>query len=295
MSVAILLALLHVTLWATSADAAAPSIVDDRGKTITLAAPAEHVIALYGAFNEILAAIGEEDVLIGRTKADVTPPSIAALPSIGTHMRPNTELVVGMGPDIVLQMGGRKQALRSVQELEQFGIPVAFFSVSSFDELFSVISRVGILVGKQGHAEALVTRLKARLDAVHAIVSQAAHKPSVFFEVRYPNLLGAGKASIVSDIIRRAGGQNILTVDKKLVRLNEEELLRLDPEIYLIQHGPMNPNPRPLKNRAHFQSLQALHSQRYMRIDEHMYSRPGPRAVDAVEDLARFIHADQFK
>jgi iron complex transport system substrate-binding protein len=266
------------------------SITDDLGRTIVLQRPATRIIALYGAFNEMLAELKKEDTIVARTKADALPPSILSKPSIGTHMRPNPELVAGLRPDIVLQMGGRKKALESVRMLEQLGIPVAFFSITTFDELLSVIKRLGTLTNAEEQATLVCNTLQARLVHVQQQISAVEHKPSVFFEVRYPNLLGAGNASIVNDIINHAGGTNIMDASVKLVRINEEEVIKRDPEVYLIQQGAMNPNPQPMKERAHFRTINAVKNKRVYIIDESSYSRPGPRAISAVEELAALLH-----
>lgn len=271
------------------------SITDDLGRTIVLQRPATRIIALYGAFNEMLVELKKEDTIVARTKADALPPSILSKPSIGTHMRPNPELVAGLRPDIVLQMGGRKKALESVRMLEQLGIPVAFFSITTFDELFSVIKRLGTLTNAEEQATLVCNALQARLVRVQQQISTVEHKPSVFFEVRYPNLLGAGNASIVNDIINHAGGINIMDASVKLVRINEEEVIKRDPEVYLIQQGAMNPNPQPMKERAHFRTIDAVKNNRVYIIDESSYSRPGPRAVSAVEELAALLHPTRMQ
>ncbi|MCG8532665.1 MAG: ABC transporter substrate-binding protein [Desulfovibrionales bacterium] len=268
----------------------AVSITDDRGKTITLATPATRIIALYGAFNEILAELGKEGTIIARTKADTVPASIRSKPSIGTHMRPNPELVAGLQPDIVFQMGGRKKALDSVLFLEQLGIPVAFFSITSFEDLFSVIKRIGTITGSTPQATAVCTSLRERLSRVQKQTALLHETPTVFFEVRYPNLLGAGKASIVNDIISYAGGTNIMDMPTKLVRINEEEIIKRNPQVYLIQEGAMNPAPQPMEQRPHFRTIQAVTAGRVYILDEALYSRPGPRAVAAVEELAALLH-----
>ena len=270
-------------------------ITDDLGRTVTLPTHATRIIALYGAFNEILAQLGLEDAIIARTKADTIPTSILTKPSIGTHMRPNPELVAGLNPDLVLQMGGRKKALDSVRMLETIGIPVAFFSVTTFDELFSVIKRLGILTGTSPQATALCASMQQRLTNVQKRLANIDHKPSVFFEVRYPNLLGAGNASIVHDIITRAGGTNIMDASVKLVRINEEEVIKRNPEVYLIQKGAMNPAPQPMQERPHFRTINAVQKGRVHIIDESSYSRPGPRAVTAVEELATLLHPKRMQ
>jgi iron complex transport system substrate-binding protein len=267
-------------------------IVDDRGEQVSLSSPAKRIIALYGAYNEILAGMGLEDRIVGRTKADKIPPSILSKPSIGTHMRPNIEMVLGLKPDLVIQSAGRKEAMLAVQQIQQEGLPVAVFSPKSFTELFSVIERIGRLAGASAEAEELIGKLDKRLNRVKARLKNISHRPSIFFEVRYPNLLGVGQGSIVNDVIRHAGGVNCVKKEKKLMRIGMEALIECNPEAYLIQRGPMNQNPSHPSSRPHFQVLEAVKKGKILFVDEQAYSRPGPRAVDAVEELAQFLHPD---
>ncbi|XPV75699.1 MAG: ABC transporter substrate-binding protein [Desulfovibrio sp.] len=274
-------------------NAFAVEIIDDRGVEVRLEQPATRVVALYGAFNEMLLELGAEDTIIARTRADVFPASILEKPVIGTHMRPNVELVLGLKPDLVLQMGGRKKALAPVEQLEAQGIPVAAFTVQNFDELFSVIERIGILVGKVEEASSLEQSMKKRLDIV-SNASVGLEKSSVFFEVRYPNLLAAGQESFVTDVIARAGGINCVSAQKKFVRLSEEVLLmNLNPQVYILQRGVMNRSTIPVRDRPAYRVLQAVQNARVYEVDEQLFSRPGPRSVDAVEQLFQLLHVEK--
>jgi len=51
---------------------------------VVLKAPAQRIVALYGALNEILAGMGLTERLVARTEADHEPPAIETLPVIGT-------------------------------------------------------------------------------------------------------------------------------------------------------------------------------------------------------------------
>jgi iron complex transport system substrate-binding protein len=113
--------------------------------------------------------------------------------------------------------------------------------------------------------------------------------------VRYPNLLGAGQQSIVNDVILKAGGVNCLPNRKKLVRINIETLVGYNPEVYVVQKGPMNRNPADPKYRPNFRVLKAVEDDRVLFVDEHIFSRPGPRSVEAVEKLAAFLHPEETK
>jgi iron complex transport system substrate-binding protein len=270
-------------------------ITDDRGTPVALSEPAMRIIALYGAYNEILAAMGLESRLIARTKADELPPSIASKPVIGTHMRPNIEIILGLRPDLIIQEGARREAMAPVNQLREQGLNVAVFNPSSFADLFSVIDRLGALTGQPEAANRLNASMRERLDKVKRKLDGVSRRPTVFFEVRYPNLLAAGEKSMVGDIISHAGGVNCVKADKKLVRLGMEALIACKPDYYVTQRGPMNPDPGNPSDRSDFSALDAVRLGRILTVDEREFSRPGPRAVDAVEKLARFLHPDLWK
>ena len=267
---------------------AAVSITDDSGNTVTLPAPAARIIPLYSGLAETLAAMGAADRIIARTDADTTLPG--TLPSIGTHMRPNQELIAGLRPDLVVQFEGREEAGLAAASLARLGINVARFRVSSFADLFSCIERLGVLSGEEEAAAALAANIRARLDRVREAAAKFRERPKVFFEVRYPNLLGAGAGSMVNDIIRMAGGDNCLgETPERMVRLSEEALLLKNPDIYLVQQGPMNKSPIPVKERAHYRSIAAVQNNFVKVVSEAVFSRPGPQSVVAAEELAFLI------
>lgn len=264
---------------------AAIFVTDDQGRQIRLDAPATRIIALYGAFNEILADLGREDLLIARTAADDLPASIQAKPSIGTHLRPNAELILGLAPDLVIQLGGRGEAMEPVRFLEKRGLNVAVFDLENFEQLFSVMERLGTLTASSDQAAKRIAFMRSELARIEA----AAPRPRIFFEARYPTLLAAGQGSMASEIIDRAGGENCVAAPDKLVRLGEEELLRLDPDIYLVQEGPMNPRPVPIAERHLFRTLACVKSGQVHVVDQKVFSRPGPRSLEAVRQLATII------
>ncbi|MEL7641846.1 MAG: ABC transporter substrate-binding protein [Solidesulfovibrio sp.] len=247
-------------------------------------------MALYGALNEILAGMGLTGRLVARTEADSQPPAIAGLPVIGTHMRPNIERVLAVAPDLVLQAAGRGEAEEAAASLARLGLPTAVFAMADFPGLYSAIARLGQLTGEPDAAAKLVAGLTARLDAV-AAKTGAAERPTVFFEVRSGSLLAAGQGSMVDAVITAAGGKNAVATDKKIVRLADEELLRLAPQVCLTQRGPMNPEARPMAERPEYAALPCVRNGRNFLVDEAVFSRPGPGSVTAVEALATLLAA----
>lgn len=286
---ALLLALLPTLLVSHRAFAASSlSVIDDAQVAITLKAPARRIIPLYAGLAETLTAMGLGKRIVARTSADDALP--AELPVIGTHMRPNVELIAALSPDLVVQFEGRHEAGLAAEALLRHGIPVARFRIATFEDLFSCIERLGVLTDERDAASALVASCRERLEALRRMTPQAEEPPQVFFEVRYPNLLGAGGGNMVSDVIRAAGGRNCLAGHaERMVRLNEEALLAADPDIYLMQQGPMNKTPTPLESRPAYRELKALATGFVRIVPEGVYSRPGPGSIRAAEELAALL------
>ncbi|WP_366938380.1 ABC transporter substrate-binding protein [uncultured Desulfovibrio sp.] len=262
---------------------------DDAGHTARFERPARRVIALYGAFNELLLALGARDALVARTAADGSLPELASLPAVGTHMRPNAELIAAQRPDLVLQLSGRDEARVQTEHLRELGFTVLSFELNSFEQMFAVTELLGRVTGREARARELLRDWRERLRGLRG--RYAGLQPvRVFYEVRYPNLLAAGAGGITGEILALAGGANVVRDGKKLVRFNEEALVVADPEAYVIQKGPMNPAPVPPADRVHYRNLRAVREGRVLVVDEARFARPGPRALDAAEELGDWLH-----
>ena len=270
--------------------ASAVQVRDDRGQEISLAAPPQRIISLYGGLTETLTALGLADRVVARIQGDET---LKHIPTVGTHLQPNVEMILALKPDLVVQ-GGVPKAMAALKKLETEGVPVAMFAPHDFPGLFSMIQRLGALTGRGEAAAALNRDLEGRLEKI-ARRLQGARAVRVFFEVRYLNLLAAGRGSMVNDIITRAGGVNIVETPQRLAPFGLEALIQAQPEVYVIQQGPMNRSPEDIYTRPYFQELRAVKERRVLVVEESLFSRPGPRSAEAVEQLARFLHPEAWK
>jgi iron complex transport system substrate-binding protein len=270
-------------------DLNAAQITDDRGAAVTVAASPQRIISLYGGLTEILSALGSGDRVVARIQGDDT---IKGIPTVGTHLQPNVEMILALKPDLVVQ-GGVAKGMPALARLEAAKVPVAMFAPRDFAGLFSTITRLGALTGRVEAAAALTRSMKARLADVARQVANRP-RPRVFFEVRELNLLAAGQGSLVNDIITRAGGENLVTSPQKLTNYSIEALIQANPDVYIIQQGPMNRSPEDIYARPYFQELKAVKARRVLVVSESLYSRPGPRSAEAVEQLARFLHPEAW-
>ncbi len=271
-------------------DLEAAQIRDDLGQEVSLAVPPQRIISLYGGLTEVLAALGLADKLVAGVQGDSR---LGDLPRVGTHLQPNVEMILALKPDLVVQ-GGVAKGLPALRKLEAEGVPVAMFAPHDFPGLFSMIQRLGALTGKSEAAASLVREMEDRLAQI-ARRLQGAKPVRVFYEVRSLNLLAAGRGSMVNDIITRAGGVNVVESPQELTRFDLEALLHADPEVYVIQQGPMNKSPEDINSRPYFKELRAVKTGQVLLVDEGLFSHPGPRSVQAVKQLARFLHPEAWE
>lgn len=252
-------------------------------QNIEFSSPPTSIISLYGAFNEILIELGAKDAIAARTDSDENISQLSHLPSIGTHMRPDPERIIAAQPQLILGLKGRHDNLQSLQILQELKIPILFLEMDNFPQLFAATRLLGKLSGHEKEAQKLVDSWQARLKKLQEETWQD-KKTQIFYEARYPNLLAAGEKGIVNAIIEAAGGENIVKLPKKLARISEEWLLAANPDVYIIQEGPMNPAPQPLTERENFKPLAG---KKILRVNEREFSRPGPNSILAAEKLAR--------
>jgi iron complex transport system substrate-binding protein len=209
-------------------------------------------------------------------------------------MRPNVELIIGMKPDLIIQSGSRLDDMPELERVRAVGIPVAIFAPKTFEQVFSTMERLGVLTGETRAAERAVAALRGRLETVKARTAGVQKATRVFFEIRAEPLTGAGRGGIVQQVLQAAGAENVVNVEKPIVQVNFETLLLEDPDVYIVQKGPMNRNPSPPGERAHLDRLKSIREGKVLFVDELIFSRPGPRCVDGVELLAAELYPDRF-
>lgn len=271
----------------------AACIADDTGEQVCVEAPPSRVISLYGAFTEILWELGMRAELVARTSNDTTVPELERLPSLGTGLRPDLEHLSALRPDLVVSRAGKSSAA-VLETLRRRGIRVAAFDPGSVEGLESTVNRLGTLCGRTAAAGLLVSRVRSHLRTVEETVGNPPRRLRVVYEVRADPLTVAGAGGLVDEIIRRAGASNAVESPGKLVVLDPEALLRLDPDAYVVQEGPMNRKPPAPRDRPHLRLLRAVREGRTLEVEEERFSRPGPRVGEAVESLSRFLYPERW-
>lgn len=258
---------------------------DDAGREVTIAAPPKRIVSLAPANTEIIAALGLRDELVGVTTYDDYPPEVRRLPKVGDLINPNIEAIAGASPDLVLVTAGVQADV--IGKLEAVGAKVVAVDPQSVSAVFRSIEMVGKATGRLQGAAAIVGKMRARLAVLQA---ELAGKPPVaaFIEIGQNPLFTAGKGTLLDDLIRLAGGRNVVKA-KGYVGYSLERLLKDDPAVYMATRGSSS-DPADLLKRSGYARLTAVRTRRVAILDDSLVSRGGPRIIDGVEQIARALH-----
>ena len=157
------------------------------------------------------------------------------------------------------------------------------------------ILTVGLITGQKEGAAALVAEMQQRVDAVLAAV-EGAPRPRVFWELG-PELYTAGPGSLINDLIERAGGENVAAdAQSQWPQLSVETIVLKDPEVVVLAGHNYGETAQKVAARPGWGGLRAVKEGRIIELtNDDIFSRPGPRIVEALEFLARVFHPDRFE
>ncbi|MGB2894882.1 MAG: ABC transporter substrate-binding protein [Anaerolineales bacterium] len=274
------------------------TIIDGMGREVVLPSPAQRIVTIAPSNTEILFAIGAGGQVIGRDEVSDYPPEALEVASIGsTYGELNTEAILALEPDLVL--AATITSPEQVQTLDALGIPVYLLSnPMDFPGLLKNISVVGILTGNEVEAVALIENLEARISAVAQKAAGAA-RASVFYEVdgtdpTAPWTTGAGTFQDV--LIGLVGGENIAAEIEGWGQMSLEEIVTRNPQVVIFGEGSWVPTTvESFTDRTGWGEIAAVVDGRVYGIDTNWVDRPGPRLVDALEEMALMIHPELFE
>jgi iron complex transport system substrate-binding protein len=285
---------------ATSASAAEPiTLVDGLKREVKLDKPAQRIISIAPSNTEILFALGAGSQIVGRDDLSDYPDDAKKIANVGSVFgKINTEAIVALKPDLVLM--AEVSPPEQVKTLEDLGLTVFWLAnPADFDGLYQNLETVGTLTGHTAEAQKLVESIKARYQAVTEKVATSSKKPTVFYELdatdpTKPYTPGPG--TFIDALINLAGGFNIgQALKDQYGQFSSEELVKQNPAIILLGDGAYGITVESVKQRAGWSAIAAVKNNAIYTFDDNLVSRPGPRLIDGLEQLAKLIHPELFK
>lgn len=279
------------------------SLTDDAGRAVEIPAEPQRIVSLAPSNTEIVCALGACDRLVGVPEfRDGYPPdvldTIAELPNVVSFGPVDREAIVATEPDLILAAGNELTPSDDIAALTDLGYPVLTLYPESVDEVFADIRLVGLAIGANEAADALVADAEQRVEAVVETVA-AEPSPRTFYEVSVfeGQIYTAGEDSFLASLITLAGGDPV-EGDALSTAIDLETLVAADPELILLGDAAYDPSitPEAVAQRQGWDGITAVAEGNVSVVeDDIVITRPGPRIVDGLESLARLIHPDLFE
>jgi iron complex transport system substrate-binding protein len=281
-----------------SAGAAAITVTDGLGRQVTLNGPAQRVVSLAPSNTEILFAIGAGGLVVGRDQLSDFPPEAASVTDIGTTFDSlNTESIVSLQPDLVL--AAEINTPEQVKQLEDLGLTVYYLkNPLTLEGMYDNLEIVAQLTGHTDEAAALIDSLKARVAAVDEKIAPLSSRFSVFYELDATDPAKpytAGKGTFITQLIDRAGGFNIASELEGYPQLSLEQVVAADPAFIILGDARYGVTPESIAQRPGWENLSAVKNGQVLPFNDDLVSRPGPRLVDALEELAKLLRPGLFE
>lgn len=283
--------------------------VDRMGNVVTLEFAPERIVSLSPSITEILFAIGAGENVVGVTDFCDYPYNFTTMETanmtsealnvtcIGGISNPSVEPIVELEPDLVL---ATTQSLETVEDLQALEFNVLVVEARTLNEILQDILLVGRVTGYNEGASAVVSVMRARIDAVAYQATRAATTPKVYYEVQDNPLMSVGSGTFVDELIALAGGENIFNTETESWPLiSSESVIEKNPDVlfFPVQSddvGSFDETVDALESRSGWDSITAVQNDAVYGIDADLVSRGGPRIVDALRLIAQMIHPEIF-
>ena len=262
------------------------TVTDDAGRTVTVAQTPHRIISLAPSITEDLFALGLGGKVVGDTTYDNYPPAAVNITKVGGFSSPSIEKIVSLNPDVVFASSLENNTLLST--LSGYGIPTVVINPTSLTGILNDLSLIGKVTGSTGNSSALVANLTQKMTANSISVSS---HPRVLYLVWYNPIMSAGADTFEGDIIAHAGGINVaqLANVSGYGTMSKESIVALNPSVIIANSAMNSTAVQQVKSDPALATVDAVKNGKIYILDSDIISRPGPRAFDALEQIAGII------
>jgi iron complex transport system substrate-binding protein len=290
------------------------------------------IVSLIASATEIVAALGFERQLVGRSHECDYPASVLGLPACSepkidvrgssreidervkdvlrqavSVYRVHTEMLDRLRPTHIITQTQCEVCAVSLKDVEQAVCDlvssrpqIVSLEPMCLEDVWTDILRVAEALGAPQHGEALVGELRGRLDELADQAGRIPARPTIACIEWIDPLMCAG--NWVPELVEIAGGRDVLgKAGQHSPYMTWNDLLAADPEVIAIMPCGFDMDRARrempvLVEDTRWRRLRAVQEGRVYITDGNQYfNRPGPRVVESAEILAEVLHPGRFE
>ena len=265
------------------------TITDFIGRKVTIEKEPQRIVSLAPSITETLFFIGAGDKLVGVTKWADFPPAVENITRVGGYGQyANLEVIASLQPDLII---ADDYSLSILSDLEKIA-PVVVVTAKSIEEVYQKIELLGKITNREEAAKAIVADMKARVSYVTSMVA-GQPRPRVLFITWWNPLYVPGNGTFQHDLIELAGGENIFADTQGWAQVSLEQVLARNPEVIILSaHAGVTAEELCETELVNTDAVK--NGRVYTISDDNLVSRPGPRIVYGLEEIAGYLHPETF-
>lgn len=263
-------------------------ITDDLHKKFELSKPPNRIITLAPNLTELVFELGFGNRIIGNTSYCNYPDSAKKIENVADLLSVNLEKISVLHPDLIfITVEGNSKS--DYKRLVDLGYKVFVSNPRNYNGIKKTLVDMGKIFNSEKKAHIIINNWDTRIEAVKAKQNHLVFK-TVMFLISTKPIFSVGKSSFVNQILTYAGLENIFAEsDVSYPMLNREAIIARNPDYIILYENNKNSIDDLLKMYPEWNTLSAIIGKRVFFINADLYSRPGPRFVDAVENLYKLI------
>ncbi len=270
------------------------TIVDARDRTVP-AGPHRRVVSLVPSLTDTVCGLGAADRLVGRTLYCVEPRmQVRGIPEYGGTKNPKIDQIVMQRPDLVLACVEENKAPH-LEELEAEGIPVFAVMPRALDDVESLLTDIGALLGVEDAArkarEELVAarddaaRWRERLETARKGMDAPYPVPAATLIWKNPWLV-SGSGTHINAMMEALGLANSYGERTEYYEIELEDLERAELDLVLMPDEPYRWSKRDTVVVS--EAAGYVDSPEFCpRLDGKMLTWYGTRTAGALRELVR--------
>jgi len=291
---------------------------DDAGNTFKMDKKPERIISTMPGITEMLFSINLDDRIVGVTKfCNYPEEETKDIPKVG-GLKMNLEMIVSMEPDLIIMDGSAQE--KDIARLMKLELPVFVINPNTIEALFKNYETLGVLTAnyhamytttewmkrkikwKEVQAKKFYTRKikvptievvgegenETTREAMIEVVKYLKQVDALVIISRKP-VVAVGKNTFIDDLLKIIGVKNVIKTGGEYPKLGKEQIFVLDPDV-IITTSDVAKKPEDIYKDSKFKYTTAGITKKVLIIDPDIISRPGPRLVNALNQIYDFVY-----
>ncbi|KGR92303.1 iron ABC transporter substrate-binding protein [Ureibacillus massiliensis 4400831 = CIP 108448 = CCUG 49529] len=273
------------------------TIIDDANREVVIEKEPESIVSIQASNTEIAFALGLGEKIIGVSDYCNYPEEALDITKVGGQDI-KAEVVFSLLPDMAFVTDYHYNTHPDLlKQFEEAGIDVIVVgSATSFKDVYGNIEMIAKATGTQEVAEEIITDMKERHQAIKDKAKAITDQKKVWVEVApAPDIFTTGTNTFMHEMLESIHAINVAQDHEGWVKLNEEEIVQLNPDVIITTYGYYIDNPKEqVLSREGWAEVPAVKNELVFDVDSDTVTRPGPRLIEGVETLAEFIYPEVF-